>query len=211
MSIASPSHLTFASKSNIDLNQSEPRVIYWDLPEAVSPSMLASSASITNRSVGAHSGNLDTSDCGISDEASRACTLVRAIGVHAIGVCATASNSLAALVNIIASLALECVINSCWHVKPLGMVAVVTWWAGLASKTGRQVCAADSRIAWLNQVALKWKRERLKINNALPSGLNMRLSPHQCLGKLCRCQFGLMGMLHICSMGGGQSRCTAHL
>lgn len=173
--------------------------------------MLTNSASITNRSVGAHSGNLDTSDCGVSGEAPRACTLIRSIGVHTIGVRATASNSLSAFVNIIATLALECVINSCWHVKPLWVVAVVTWWAGLASKSGRQVCAANSRIAWLNQVALKWERERLEINNALPSGLNTRLSPHQCLGKLCRCQFGPMGMLHICSMDGDQSRCTAHL
>lgn len=124
------------------------------LPESVPPSMLACCVSITNCSIWTHSRYLSTSYCTVSRKPPWTCALVRSVGVHAVRIRTTSSDAFATFVNIVATLALECVINSRRHVKPLGVVAVVARRASFTTESRRQVGAADALIARLNQVAL---------------------------------------------------------
>lgn len=62
-----------------------------------------------------------------------------------------------------------------------------------------------------NQRTKKMKKEMNQINNALPSGLSKRLSPHQCLYTLFRCLSNQRGKLRICKMGVGRFQRIEHL
>lgn len=170
VSIAGPAHLAFASKSKNNLNQSCSAVIYDDRPVAVSTGVLAGRVSVADCSVRAHTSRCSTSLSGISDEPPRTCAFIRAFGIHAVRVAAAPCKSLTTLVDVVATLSLECVVDGCGHVNALGMMTVVARWASLASETGRQVRAANLRIAWLKQVALhereKQRENGSKINNA---------------------------------------------
>lgn len=154
VSIAGPAHLAFASKSRNNLNQSYSWLIYDDRPIAVSTGVLACRVSVTNCSVRAHASDCGTSLGGISDVTPRARALVRAFGINAMRVAATACQTLATFVDVVATLTLECVVDGGRHVNALRVVAVVARRASLASKAGRQVRAANLQIAWLKQVAL---------------------------------------------------------
>ena len=166
MPITRPSHFAFASLLKSDLNGNVSRMIYEALPETISSSVLASGVSITDCSIRTHSRYLHTISGSVSSKSPWTCALVWTFSVDTSRICSTSCNSLATLINIFATLALESMINSCWHVKPLGVVAMITWWTWCASKSGRQVSATDSRITWLNQVALNYKETTNQINYA---------------------------------------------
>lgn len=117
--------------------------------------MLAVGVPITDGSVAAHSRHLNASGRSTSRVASRACALVRPVGVDAIRVCTAASNSLAALIDVIATLPLEGMINCARHMKALRVMTVIARRAWFATEAGRQVGASNSLVARLNQVALK--------------------------------------------------------
>lgn len=153
MSIAGIPYLAFTSKLESNSNQFNLKMIYNE-PKSISPSMLAHRVSVTNRSVGTHSWNLNTSGCGVSTKTSRACTFIRPVGVYTIRVWTATGDSLTAFVNIIATLSLECVINSCCHIKPLWVIAMVTWWACPTTESRREICATNALVARLNQVTL---------------------------------------------------------
>lgn len=166
VTIAGPAHLAFASKLKNNLNQSCSWMIYDARPIAVSTGVLAGRVSVADRSVRAHASDSGASLRGIPDVAPRACALVGAFSIDAIGVATAPRQSLATLVDVVTPLTLECVVDGGRHVNALRVVAVVARRASLASKTGRQVRAANLQIAWLKQVALEERENGSKINNA---------------------------------------------
>lgn len=153
MPVAGPSHFTFASKSNVNLNRVRKRFT-TTLPVSVATSMLAEGVPVANRAVGAHSRNLNTSGRCVSLKASRATALVGAFGVDAVRVCTAPSDSLATLINVVAALTLECVIGRRCHVEALRVIAVITGRTSVAPEARRQVLAANFLVARLEQVAL---------------------------------------------------------